>query len=595
MDWIYSDYEKSTRLKNILWTVSEDYSEDLERLEEYADLSHDLGLYYAAKSGARKKYIQWNLVKGYLNYRIHRGANADVLIDLAQICCDVAVESKLVQERPGMVEIREAGYRDLLENFLLSKNKTLMDKVKYLVFLRQTGKSVQMDRMVVQIVDEIEEVHETMDTVEILQKVEDIYVKHFEGNRDNVDFLYEDKEQTVEYLEQYANDMDHRGDAYKDFMAEEYYDDVVSDAVERISSTLVVESMGETKPSEKEARDNRVISIDEEMASKIYDQISYYHGKSFLKPEEVKAMESKICRQSHEGCRVHFTDGVLRAGVENSFQIKYVEKQKENNLHHFNKFSKIHKRNVLKLKETIIRTLTMETEVSTIPSSYGEIVPSKLWKVGRVADLKVFNKVLKNEKGGYVVDIFLDGSGSQRSRQGNVAAQGYIISQALTLAGIPNRVMSFSSFLDYTILRRFRDYDSPESDNRNIFEYYATGNNRDGLAIRAVCRDLFRRPEEHKILIILSDGKPNDIKIAKTSTIRGETSYKGMKAIKDTALEVRKARKNGALVLGVFTGKEEDLYAEKYIYGKDFIYTREVDRFADIVGVYLKRIIQNYE
>jgi hypothetical protein len=595
MDWIYSEYEKSTRLKNILWTVSEDYGEELERLEEYADVSDDLALYYAAKAGARSKFIQWTLVKGYLNYRIHRGANADVLIDLAQICCDVAVEARLVRERPGIVEIREAGYRDLLENFLLSKNNTLMDKVKYLVFFRQTGKSAQMDRMVVQIVDEIEEITETMDTVDILQKVEDMYVKHFEGNRDNVDFLYEEKQQTIEYLERYSQERDQRGDAHNDFMSEEYYDQNISDAVDRISSTLVVESMGETKPSEREARDNRVLSIDEEMASKIYDQIAYYHGKSFMKDEETKSLEQKICRQSHEGCRVHFTDGVLRAGVDNSFQIKYVRKQKENNLHHFNKYSQIHKRNVLKLKETILRTLTMETEVSNIPNSYGEIVPAKLWKVGRVTDLKVFNKVLKNEKGGYVVDIFLDGSGSQRTRQGNVAAQGYIISQALTLAGIPNRVMSFSSFLDYTILRRYRDYDSPESDNRNIFEYYATGNNRDGLAIRAVCSGLFRRPEEHKILIILSDGKPNDIKIAKTSTIRGETSYKGMKAIKDTALEVRKARKNGALVLGVFTGKEEDLYAEKFIYGTDFIYTREVDKFSDIVGVYLKRIIQNYE
>ena len=34
----------------------------------------------------------------------------------------------------------------------------------------------------------------------------------------------------------------------------------------------------------------------------------------------------------------------------------------------------------------------------------------------------------------------------------------YILSAALTLAGIPNRVMGFQSFLDYTILKRFRDY-----------------------------------------------------------------------------------------------------------------------------------------
>ena len=76
-------------------------------------------------------------------------------------------------------------------------------------------------------------------------------------------------------------------------------------------------------------------------------------------------------------------------------------------------------------------------------------------------------------------------------------------------------------------------------------------------------------------------------------SLRGESSYKGIVGIKDTALEVRKARKQGILVLGVFTGKEKDLEAEKIIYGKDFIYTKDIERFSDIVAMYLKKIIKN--
>ena len=129
----------------------------------------------------------------------------------------------------------------------------------------------------------------------------------------------------------------------------------------------------------------------------------------------------------------------------------------------------------------------------------------------------------------------------------------------------------------------------------NIFEYFAAGNNRDGLAIKATCDALLEREEENKILIVLSDGKPNDVKIGndRSRSLRGESSYKGMVGVKDTALEVRKARKQGILVLGVFTGKETDLPAEKIIYGKDFIYTKDIERFSDIVAMYLKKIIKN--
>ena len=70
-------------------------------------------------------------------------------------------------------------------------------------------------------------------------------------------------------------------------------------------------------------------------------------------------------------------------------------------------------------------------------------------------------------------------------------------------------------------------------------------------------------------------------------------SYKGVVGIKDTATEVRRARKRGVMVLGVFTGKKTDLEAEKKIYGKDFIYIKDIQRFSDIVSMYLKKVISN--
>ena len=253
------------------------------------------------------------------------------------------------------------------------------------------------------------------------------------------------------------------------------------------------------------------------------------------------------------------------------------------------------KRCINKLKESISRILIEESATDRILSDGGTICANRAWRIGRSNNTKVFYKDIKNEKGKYVIDILLDASGSQSRNQFNVAIQAYIIATALTLVGIPNRVMGYLSFLDYTVLKRYRDYNDSTKSCENIFEYFAAGNNRDGLAIKATCDALLEREEENKILIVLSDGKPNDVKIGndRSRSLRGESSYKGIVGIKDTALEVRKARKQGILVLGVFTGKEKDLEAEKIIYGKDFIYTKDIERFSDIVAMYLKKIIKN--
>ncbi|MDU2198476.1 MAG: nitric oxide reductase activation-like protein, partial [Peptostreptococcaceae bacterium] len=362
-----------------------------------------------------------------------------------------------------------------------------------------------------------------------------------------------------------------------------------------ISSSMLVESVGEIKLSDSRNTSNRVIYVDEETASKIYEKIEYYYGKSYLNKNEIKKVETKNCRNIHEGCRVHFTEGVLRSECKNVFQVKYVTRHKENNLKKYREKIKIYKRNINKLTENISRILIEESINDRVYSDCCTIDANRAWRVGRSSNNKIFYKDIENEKGRYVIDILLDSSGSQSRNQYRVAIQAYIIASALTMAKIPNRVTGFSSFLDYTILKRFRDYKDPVSINENIFEYFCTGNNRDGLAIKCICDGLIEREEENKILIVLSDGKPNDVKIGaeKERSIRGESAYKGKIAIKDTANEVRLARQKGILVLGVFTGKENELTAEKMIYGKDFIYTKNIERFSDIVSMYLKKIIRN--
>lgn len=590
-NWIYNNYEFENRVNNLAWTVSGMYDEDIDSSEkDYS--SKDVSLYFGIIAGARRKYLDWDIIKKYIMSRIKKSYDKDILYTLIELVLNSVIEDKVINERPGVEEIRNKAYKDVLVNYSKIHKEDILQTLRYTFILHAMNRHPAVDGLTTRIMKDIKAIDCNNDLMNILKRLDEIYLTYFE-------FIINSQRENSQGNEQDIKNVNVDFDTFSDFMYEELYMDdeieTIESEINNISSSMLVENLGEMDSGDLEKSQNRVIYVDEVMAQKIYDKVEYYYGKAFLNEGEIRKIETKYCRDVHEGCRVHFTDGVLRSECNNAFQLKYVTRQKENNLYKYRDNIKLHKRSINKLRESISRILIEESAVDRIYSDGGTICANRAWRIGRSNNTKVFYKDIRNEKGKYVIDILLDASGSQSRNQFNVAIQAYIIATALTSVGIPNRVMGYLSFLDYTVLKRYRNYNDNINSCENIFEYFAAGNNRDGLAIKAVSDALLEREEENKILIILSDGKPNDVKIGKdrSRSLRGEASYKGMVAVKDTALEVRKARKQGILVLGVFTGKEKDLEAEKMIYGKDFIYTKDIERFSDIVAMYLKKIIKN--
>ena len=311
-------------------------------------------------------------------------------------------------------------------------------------------------------------------------------------------------------------------------------------------------------------------------------------GKSYLSPLESRRMDYRLCRGAHGDCSLYFTEGILKNSVKNNYQYQYALRQAEQNRRVYAQNHNLARKNITILTDVLRQALVRRSETEYVRDDHGHVVPKLLWKVGRTNDRRLFTRTLNRNAADFVVDVLIDASGSQRVRQPKVALQGYIISRALSNVGIPHRVMSFCSFWDYTVLHRFRDYDEDRSADKNIMEYTTSSNNRDGLAIRAAADGLLKRQEENKVLIVLSDGRPNDIIVNRPNS-KNPRSYGGDYAVKDTAREVRHARNMGISVLGVFAGKEIDLNAEKKIFGKDFAYIRDIANFSNVVGTYLKR------
>ena len=592
LKWIFNEYEFDNRVNNLAWTVAGKYDEDID-ISEKDYTSKDASMYYAIIAGAMRKYIDWETVKKYLVNRMKSGYNKDILCTIIQIVLNDIVENKVIEERPGVIDIRNKAYDDILKSYSKIHKEDILKLLKYTYVLQRMDRHPVMDRLVRKILREINNIDVHGDIMEILKKVDEIYLTYFQ-------YILDSQNQNVEFVEDNIKNVEVDFDTFADFMLEELYDDQEVENIEteinNFTGGMLVDGLGDEKEDiNLESTPHRVLYVNEEILNKIYKRVEYYYGKSYLNEGDRRKIESRNCRNVHEGCRLHFTDGVLRSHCENAFQLKYVTRQKDNNLFEFQYKMKVYRRQINKLRECFSRLLIEESSSDRLYSDCGTIYANKAWRIGRSSNNKIFYKDVDNGKGRYVIDILLDSSGSQTSKQFMVAIQAYILSAALTLAGIPNRVMGFQSFLDYTILKRFRDYNDNVRKCEDIFEYYCSGNNRDGLAIKATCDGLLEREEENKILIVLSDGKPNDVKIGKDSSrsIRGEMSYKGIVGIKDTAMEVRKARKRGIMVLGVFTGKEIDLEAEKKIYGKDFIYIKDIQRFSDIVSTYLKKVIIN--
>lgn len=109
--------------------------------------------------------------------------------------------------------------------------------------------------------------------------------------------------------------------------------------------------------------------------------------------------------------------------------------------------------------------------------------------------------------------------------------------------------------------------------------------------MRAAAAGLLKRDEENKILIVLSDGRPNDIVVNRPNS-RNPRPYFGDYGTKDTAMEVRHLRNAGVSVLGVFTGEKGIFRRSGEFSANGFAYIRRIDNFSAVVGRYLKKQLE---
>lgn len=583
-----SRLELENRIRNLLWTVSGDYKLDMKPDISLFLRSRAIALYDGIKQGALARFYDKDLLGLYLVKKVFLQAGEGELTAVAQLCIEEAIGEKICEERPGIRSMQREAFEDILDQEFeeMPSQKDLLGRLKVAVLRRRLdGGEYRVERRMVPFMELVIRAGKAKDTMELIRVIDELYnalvdpmFERLHGNLERVLAV------TLEELTEYS---------WEDFLSEEMYEETLESYVEQLTTNMAgMEDRSVTEEmEEKRHKKKNITVVTPEMLEKAYTYVELNYGKTYLSEAEEKRINYLMCRGVHSDCSLYFTEGILKNPAKRNYQYEYAKRLRNKNIWLYHDKHRIVKRNISVLTDTLRKSLVLRSETQTVLSDRGQIVPSRLWRIGRSRDAKFFEQELKGEASEFVVDVLIDASGSQMSRQGEVALQAYIISEALSNVEIPHRVMSFCTFWDYTILHRFREYDDPRTANENIFNYVTSSNNRDGLAIKTAGYGLLAREEEKKILIVLSDGKPYDVLVNRPNA-RNPKPYQGQEAISDTATEIRHLRNLEVSVLGVFAGEEKDLATEKKIFGKDFAYIRDIKNFSKIVGRYLTKQLE---
>ena len=320
-------------------------------------------------------------------------------------------------------------------------------------------------------------------------------------------------------------------------------------------------------------------------------------GPSLLPERELAAAEQKLCTGVHLGCHLWYTAGVpIPEQAPNGEARRLAEQaklQQERNRAAFGADSALYQNAIRRLTEQIQNCLQVHSQAEEENSRYGRLNSPRVWRAAVLSDQRVFTRETDSSRPGFTVDLLLDASSSRMYCQEIIAAQGYILSESLARCGVPVRVSGFCSLRGYTVLRVLKGF---RENSRNVFRYFATGWNRDGLVLRAAGELLEGPPERKRLILLLTDASPNDSRrIPPGGKYPFGHDYADAPAVEDAAREVRVLWQRGIRVGAVFMGPTLNAEAAETIYGKSLAHIRSMDQLAAAAGTLIQAEVRELE
>jgi nitric oxide reductase NorD protein len=130
------------------------------------------------------------------------------------------------------------------------------------------------------------------------------------------------------------------------------------------------------------------------------------------------------------------------------------------------------------------------------------------------------------------------------------------------------------------VLKRFDEAAGIREVHRRIAGLEPDGYTRAGAAIRHATADLARQAARHRLLLLLSDGRPNDV-----------DQYEGRYGVEDTRTAVAEARLQGVHVFCLTVDREAPRYATR-VFGRDFAVLSRAERLPTVLTALLRDLIR---
>lgn len=175
------------------------------------------------------------------------------------------------------------------------------------------------------------------------------------------------------------------------------------------------------------------------------------------------------------------------------------------------------------------------------------------------------------------ISILVDNSGSMEGERIEAAKSASILlTEVLERLEIPFSVASHccENAMNYCI---YRDFEDNRKAKYSINRMWPGGDNRDGMALEICGKFLTQRPEQDRLLIIISDGQPNS------------HGYTGSLAKKDIKSIVRSLRRQNVTTLAFAIG--DDKKQVKDIYGEAYIDISDYEKFPRTLSRMIEREI----
>lgn len=193
---------------------------------------------------------------------------------------------------------------------------------------------------------------------------------------------------------------------------------------------------------------------------------------------------------------------------------------------------------------------------------------------------KIFKRNILPETKDIAISLLIDESGSMCGKRIQKALEmAIIIEDFCSGLNIPLSVVGHSDSGKVIIRNYIRFEDVDKNRKYNLAEMRAGGCNRDGFALKYCVNNLLERDEENKLMIIVSDGRPNSY------------GYSGQAAENDLKNIKKELERKGGRLIAAAIGEDRDTI--KRIYGNSFLDVSDVNNLPLKMASLISRYVQD--